>query len=115
LLVNKGVVVAGLTKFTIPAITQAIVDQGTVLVYLRNTGSTSGWFALPYSEAGHSITFNDYGVGYIDLKANFTQASGIDFRVVVIPGTAITTLNATNPNLNIRNFNEVAAALHLSN
>ncbi|MDP9081401.1 MAG: hypothetical protein M3O71_28650 [Bacteroidota bacterium] len=98
-----------------PAITQSIVDNGTVLVYLRNTGSSTGWFAIPYAEAGHTIDFNDYGVGYIDLKANFTQAAGIDFRVVVIPGTSVTVLNATNPNLNIRNFSEVAKALHLSN
>jgi hypothetical protein len=51
----------------------------------------------------------------MDLKANFTQTSGIDFRVVVLPGTAITVLNATNPHLNVKNFSEVAAALHLSN
>jgi hypothetical protein len=113
--VNKGVFVAGLTKFTVPAITQQIVDSGTVLVYLRNTGSTSGWFALPYTEASHTIDFNDYGVGYIDIKANFTQGSGIDFRVVVIPGTSVTQLNVINPNLNIKNFSEVARALHLSN
>ena len=106
---------AGFTQFQIPAITQSIVDDGTVLVYLRNTGSNTGWYALPYSQAGNTIDFSDFGVGYINLKANFTQANGIDFRVVVISGTGLTVLNVANPNLNFKNYSQVAAALHISN
>jgi hypothetical protein len=114
-LTGEGVVAVGLTTFSIPAITQAIVDQGTVLVYVRNTGTTTNWYALPYSEAGNTIDLSDFGVGYIDLKANFTQANAFDFRVVVVSGSGLTALNVANPNLNFRDFNAVAKALHIKN
>jgi hypothetical protein len=114
-LLNKGVVFAGLTKFSVPAITQAIVDQGAVFVYVRNTGSTTGWYPLPYSSNGNTMTLSDFGVGYVNIQANFTQTSGIDFRVLVISGAGVTILTVTNPNLNFKNFADVAAALHLSN
>jgi hypothetical protein len=86
-----------------------------VLVYLRNTGSTSGWFALPYSSGTNTIDLSDFGVGYINIKSSFTQPSGIDFKVVVMSGAAVTILSTTNPNLNYRNYSDVAAALHLTN
>ena len=114
-LVDQSVVAAGFTILSIPAITQSIVDQGIVLVYLRNTGSTGAWYPIPYSESGNTITLDNFGVGYVDLKANFTDANAFDFRVVVIPGSALTQLNVTNPSLNFRNFTVVARALHLSN
>jgi hypothetical protein len=109
------VVAAGLTTLTIPAITQSIVDEGIVLVYLRNTGTSGGWFPIPYSESGNTIVLDNFGVGFVNLKANFSDQNAFDFRVIVVPGSAVTTLNVTNPNLNFRNFTAVASALHLSN
>jgi hypothetical protein len=97
----------------VPAITQDIVDEGTVLVYVRNTGTTSAWYALPYSLAGNTIDLSDFGVGYVDLQANFTLANAFDFRVVVISGSGLTQLNVAHPGINLRNYNEVAKALHL--
>jgi hypothetical protein len=85
------------------------------LVYLRNTGSTGGWFPLPYSESGNTVNFSDFGVGFIHLKANFTLTNGFDFKVVVISGTALTIINIANPHLNFNNYADVAAALHLTN
>jgi hypothetical protein len=111
---NQGVVTAGFTTIAVPAITQAIVDQGTVLVYLRNAGTSTGWLPLPYSENGFTVTFSDFKVGLVDLKANFTQTNAFDFRIIVITGTGLTALNVTNPNLNFKNYNAVAGALHLS-
>jgi hypothetical protein len=105
----------GFTTLNIPAITQDIVDQGTVLVYVRNTGATGSWYPLPYSASGNTINLDSFGVGYVNLKANFTQANAFDFRVVVISGTGLTTLNVANPNLNFKNYNDVARALHLKN
>ena len=113
LLVNQSVTLTGFTKFTIPAITQDIVDSGVVLVYFRTTGSTTGYFALPYSEAGRTITLSDFGVGYVNVKANFSQG-GLDFKVVVIPGNGLTTLQVAHPGINLRNYNEVASALHIN-
>jgi hypothetical protein len=112
-LINVGVVSVGLTTFSVPAITQSIVDQGSVMVYVRNTGTTLGWYPLPYSESGNTISLSDFVVGAIDLKANFTQTNAFDFRIVVISGTGLTQINVANPHLNFNNYSEVAAALHL--
>lgn len=113
LLVNKSVTLTGFTTFNVPAITQDIVDSGVILVYFRTTGSTTGYFALPYSEVGRTITLSDFGVGYVNVKANFSQG-GLDFKVVIIPGTGLTTLQVTHPGINLRNYNEVALALHVN-
>lgn len=113
ILQNRGVVAVGLTTFAVPAITQNIVDNGAVLVFVRNTGTTTTWFPLPYSSTGLTISFVDYRVGFIDLQANFTQTNGFDFKVVVISGSAATFLSVRHVNLN--NYNQVAAALHLKN
>jgi hypothetical protein len=86
-----------------------------VLAYFRNAGSSGSWFSIPYAEAGNTITVYDIGVGYIDIKANFSQTDAFDFRVVVISGTGLTTLVAKYPNLHLNNFTEVANALHLRN
>ncbi len=109
---NKGVVLVGNTRFNLPAITQSIVNSGIVLAYFRNTGTTTSWNALPYAEAGNTLTIASYGVGYIDLKANFL-GSGLDFRFVIIPGTSLTNMMAKNPGLNLNNFSQVQAALNI--
>jgi hypothetical protein len=96
---------------TVPAITQDIVDEGMVLVYVRNTGTTTSWYALPYSVGGDTIDLLSFGVGYVDLQANFTQANAFDFRVVVIPGSGLTTIAARR--VNVKNFSEVQRAFHL--
>ncbi|GAC1305967.1 MAG: hypothetical protein NVSMB24_15680 [Mucilaginibacter sp.] len=82
---------------------------------MRNTGATTGWYPLPYSSNGNTLTLSDFGVGYVNIQANFTQSSGIDFRVIVISGAGVTNLSVTRPDLNFKNFADVAAALHLSN
>lgn len=107
---NQSVFLVGNTRFLVPAITQDIVDKGIVLVYFRLTGATTSWNALPYSESGNTLNLQTYGVGYVDLKSNFTS-SGLDIRVVVVPGTSLTTLMAHNPGLNLNNYDQVAKAI----
>ena len=114
LFTNKSVVLTGFNTFNVPAITQDIVNQGVVLVYFRSTGSTTGFYALPYTENDRSVSLSSYGVGYINIKTNFNGA-GLDFKVVVITGTSFTNLSTTHPGLNLKNYKEVASALHLSN
>lgn len=109
LFTNQTVFIIGLTHFVVPAINQDIVDKGIVLVYFRNTGTTTQWNPLPYAESGNTLNLQDYGVGYIDLKANFTSP-GLDIRVVVIPGTTITNMVLHNPGLSLRDYNQVAKA-----
>ncbi len=113
LLLNKSVFLVGNTTLTVPAITQSIVDQGLVLVYVRNTG-TATWYALPYNEAGNTLNIADFGVGYVNVKANFAT-TGLDFRVVVIAGTSLTTIMVAHPGVNIYNYTQLATALHLAN
>lgn len=113
LLINKSVTLTGFTNFAIPAITQDIVDSGVILAYFRTTGSTGAYYALPYSEAGRTITLSDFGVGYVNIKANFSQ-TGLDFKIVVIPGGSVTTLQLAHPNINFKNYNEVATVLHIN-
>jgi hypothetical protein len=113
LFTNQSVLVAGNTRLLVPAIDQSIVDEGMVLVYLRDTGTTGSWFALPYSSSGNTLNMVDYGVGYVDLKANFSS-SGIDFKVIVIPGTSLTNLMLHNPGLNLNNYSQVAAAIGIN-
>jgi hypothetical protein len=113
LLTNKSVTLTGNTRFQIPGITQDIVDKGVVLVYFRTTGSTI-WYALPYAEDDRTLKLTDYGVGFIDIKANFTSG-GLDFRVVVIAGTSLTTLQAAHPGLDVKNYGSVASALNIIN
>ena len=83
-------------------------------VYVRNTGTTATWYSLPYTTGGLTINFTDFRVGFVDVQANVATPN-LDFRIVVISGTALTKLNAVNPHLNFNNFSEVASALHLSN
>lgn len=113
LFTNQSVFLAGNTRFLVPAITQDIVNQGIVLVYFRNTGTTTAWFSLPYSESGNTLNISTYGVGYVDLKSNFTS-TGLDIRVVIIPGTSLTNLMLHNPGLNLNNFSQVAAAIGIN-
>ncbi len=113
LLTNKSVTLTGLTRLNVPAITADIVNQGLVLVYFRVSGTNTGYYALPYSETDRSLTVSNYGVGYVDIKANFT-GSDLDFRVVVISGTSLSTLSVTHPGLNVRNFNQMASTFRLN-
>jgi hypothetical protein len=102
------------TSLPIPAITQAIVDKGQVLIYFSNSGTTGPWYALPYTNGGTSITMVSYGVGVVNVTAT-TQQTGLNFKIVVIPGISVQQLNVTNPGLNFRNYSEVASALRLRN
>ena len=115
---NVNVPLTG-TNFSVPAITQSILDQGLVLVYVSATGITGPWYALPYSSPTTTISLLSYGldgggVGQITVTAN-TNVNGLYFKVVVIPGSSMTLLNVINPNLNFKNYGQVASALHLKN
>jgi hypothetical protein len=113
LFLSQTVAPLGDITFNVPAITQSIVTQGVILVYVRNSGSNM-WYPLPYSEAGDTLTVEDYGVGFVAVKPNF-NGTNLDFRIVVIAGTNVTTLMVTHPGVNIYNYAQLASALHLAN
>jgi hypothetical protein len=103
---------AAATKLNVPAITQSIVNSGLVLVYLRVTGTTS-FYSLPFIRITNAIYQSDVGLGFVNIIANF-NSPGYDFKVVVIPGGSVTTLQVTHPGLNFKNYNDVASALNLN-
>jgi hypothetical protein len=103
------------TTLNVPDITQAIVTQGIVLVYVRDTG-TSAWFSLPYSVGTtNTIKVADYNVGHVNITSSFSSAGNIDFRVVIIAVTSLTNLMVTHPGININNYTQLAAALNITN
>jgi hypothetical protein len=107
---NKSISITG-TTFNVPAITQSIVDQGLVLVYM-GTSSSGPWYPLPYTQGGTTISLLSYNVGTITVIAS-TNQTNIYLKVVVIPGNSLTQLNVANPHLNYNNYNQVASALRL--
>jgi hypothetical protein len=69
-------------KFTVPAITQTILDSGSVNIYARTSGATD-WVTLPY--AFSTQTIDTYiSVGQANVLADYS--STLDFKVVVIAG-----------------------------
>jgi hypothetical protein len=113
----------------IPAskITQAILDNGSVLVYGKLNGYvTSIWPTNQVSELPIEITYMDGSVQDIDSWSALCSVGNVridlassanaygsistahSFRYVIIPG-GVHTLGSINPN----NYNQVKAALHL--
>jgi hypothetical protein len=85
-LFENQTLVDGNTLFTIPAITQDIMDYGVVLGYFQ-TSSEDLWFALPYRSAQDFHVFI-YSIALQQLTIRSTvAASDVDFRFVVIQGT----------------------------
>ena len=101
------------TKLSVPG---AIVNDGIVLVYYMPSGGNT-YSPLPFNNSsGLSISFDSFGVGYIMLESNqnITNNSA-QFRVIVIPGTSLTTLELTHPGIDVNSLSSVTSYLHLSN
>ncbi len=99
---------------TVPEITQSIIDNGAVLVYLSN--GSGGWLALPFVQ-----WYNGYGhqynavisVGAIRIwvsDSDLTQASNpgtVSFKVVVMDGVTLP------KNVDPKNYYEVSNYLNI--
>jgi hypothetical protein len=112
-------------SFTAPALTQDVLDKGLVYAYLKSGGSI---IPLPYAHKyifptgevhGSYLTTVLLGVGGISLnqdwltpgtiptafaEANTVQGGFTHLRYVIIPGAVKT---AMNPNVNLKDYNEV--------
>jgi hypothetical protein len=114
---NNGTYFTFNSTITWTTITQAIVDRGTVVVYMQDGSS---WLALPYTEAGQtgSLTLGyRISVGVVTLictgYSNTTiptasSLNGDTFRVVAIPASVAT----ANPNVNWENYEDVMKILN---
>lgn len=102
------------TTLTASAITQAIVDRGTVSVFFQ---LGTQWIALPYSNPQNHY-FTNYGFSLNTVEINISTQTGY---ILTSPGSnvfrvvAITASNkAANPNTNWNDYEEVKEALHLN-
>lgn len=103
-------------NFTYSAITQDILDNGAVLVYVK---SGSNYFQLPYtfypnSSYSRSYTFKHYlgGLTVVVTDSDWLQSPNpglLTFKVVVIASSAI----AKHPNVNLKNYDEVKKTFEL--
>jgi len=100
------------------SITEAIATNGTVEVFVNNTGATDDWNAMPYTvyylaNKSYSFDYEYYNGGvtlYIKLSDNstFSTIATYSFKVVVISGS----LRKANPNANWSNYNETMAIIN---
>jgi hypothetical protein len=95
---------------TAPAITQAIVDKGTIMVY-EQFGSY--WVALPYTIGKLSVvyyfTLNTVKIDYVYNDNSQTPNPGNKtYRIVAISASAM----LAHPNINWENYEEVKTILY---
>jgi len=81
-----------LYNFSVPLITQDILDKGVVLCFVRtgSTGSATETYPLPYifpnsSTASNSEIYASYILSNIKVRTTFSL-SGVGFRYIIIPG-----------------------------
>ena len=102
---------AFIVTITSPAITQAIVDKGLVMVYEQ---SASFWLALPCTTSGiiskfFYFTLNSVSVVYQNTDGSQTTNPGNQsYRIVAISSSVA----AANPNVNWGNYEEVMKILN---
>ena len=95
------------------AITQSIIDKGTIQVFLGD-GSNSQWAALPASFGDNQINYS-YKLGQVIISITLstgaapTNPGGQQFKIVIIPPTA----RMANPTVNYKNYLEVKRAFNL--
>ncbi|OJX54317.1 MAG: hypothetical protein BGO88_11755 [Flavobacterium sp. 38-13] len=106
-----------LYTYSVPQITNEILNSGTVLVYMQFNGADI--FALPYtSRAGNSINTIEaittlgnlkiFRYRHDGLTPTIAVGSGVKFRYIIIPGG---TPAARSINLRDRSYDEVCELL----
>jgi len=94
-----------------PSITQAIVDKGSVQVFIGN--GTAAWSALTYVD-GNLYCGYGFTVGYVNLFISTTDGSlannpgTLYFRIVAISASQ----KAAHPNTNWKNYDEVMSIVN---
>lgn len=102
------------TNFSVPGITQSIVDKGIVSVFISDLSGV--WVAIPYTFANTSYHYS-FGVGFISVYASSVNLTAISnpgtksFRVIIIPSSVV----SSNKNTNWNDYNEVIKILNLNN
>ncbi|MHB8261220.1 MAG: hypothetical protein ACYDCN_07690 [Bacteroidia bacterium] len=89
------------------AITQAAFNSGAVLVYIQPTSNTTAWTTVPLVSGTMQLNVVIY-VGSVTLVSNIA-VNVLNVKIVVIPPAA----RLANPNVNLKNYEEVKAAFKL--
>lgn len=100
-------------------ITQAIKDNGAVMVYMYD--GVSNWYALPYSDDGdtYSENFNySFTVGQVVIEVNGWDATlspnPSDYNGAVVRIVAIAaSVRVANPDVDWTDYNQVKTVLNL--
>lgn len=101
----------------VPEITQSILDDGAVLVYLSN--GSGGWMPLPYTSwySGYArlykanILYGDVTIWVLDSDLTQTPNPGDrTFKIVVIEGSVASKMPS---NIDLNNYEQVARYLKL--
>ena len=102
---------------SVPEITQSILDDGAVLVYLSN--GSGGWMPLPYTSwySGYArlykanILYEDVTIWVLDSDLTQTPNPGDrTFKIVVIGGSVASKMPS---NIDLNNYEQVAKYLKL--
>jgi hypothetical protein len=99
--------------FPVSAITQDVVTNGTIQVFLGNSAG-SQWSAMPFSLTGVEFNYT-YSVGQVviqETQGNSTLPTnpGVQyFKFVVIPSAA----RKAHPEVNLHNYNEIKKAFNV--
>ena len=109
---NVSLSASASTLVSVPAITNDIVDNGAVLVYVRLVGFGGYWDALPvYSSAGGVlIRVGHITTGQVWLHTSSATANR-DIRVVTIAGTPASALVSRYPGVDFGDPEAVQRAL----
>ena len=95
-------------NMSVAAITQTVLDRGSMMVYLQAASATNGWVALPASIAGVELNVAFY-LGSAQVVSTVASSGLFNLRVVVIPPSA----RIKNPNVNWKNYEEVKEIFNL--
>jgi hypothetical protein len=93
------------------AITQAVVDKGTIQVFIGD-GTSTQWEALPFAYSTFQYNYN-YKLGQILISVTLSNGNppanpgGQQYKVVVIPPAMV------KPNVNVKNYYDLKMAYHL--
>lgn len=92
-----------------PQITQTVLDQAAVFVYINFT--TGEYYALPYMDGTRLFRSRLY-VGRVELTANYATQANQRIRYVIIPGGVSTGRRAA---VDMTNYAAVKAFYNLPN
>ncbi|MBK8875401.1 MAG: hypothetical protein IPN13_16385 [Bacteroidetes bacterium] len=104
----------------VPEITSSIVSTGAVMVYLRQSYNTGGYYyqALPFNRVvdsnnmrsyHFSISTNLLNLFIEETDNNIGSLGSYTYKVVIIPANRM----AENPDVNLLNYDEVKASFNL--